>query len=119
MLDPIPQDPLAALDIHKLLQAMVDKGASDLHLTVGAAPMLRVDGALYPLKIPPLRQADVQHLCYSVLTDSQKKVFEERSEIDLSFQWKDRSRFRANFFRQRGNMAGALRQIPQRILSFE
>ena len=110
---------LAGLDIHQLLQAMVDKGASDLHLTVGTPPQLRIDGALYPVKVPPLRPQDTQRLCYSVLTEAQKKKFEERNEIDLSFQWKGVSRFRANFFKQRGSVAGALRQIPSRIMTFE
>lgn len=107
------------LEIHQLLQVMVDKGASDLHLTAGTPPQLRIDGSLYPVKVPPLTPADVQRLCYSVLTESQKKKFEATHEIDLSFQWRNISRFRANFFMQRGSMAGALRQIPQKILSFE
>ncbi len=111
--------PVATIDMHQLLQVMVEKGASDLHLTAGTPPQLRVDGSLYPLKIPPLKPADVQRLCYSVLTEGQKKRFEERNEIDLSFQWKGVSRFRANFFRQRGSVAGAIRQIPTRIMTFE
>lgn len=106
-------------DIHQLLQAMIEKGASDLHITAGTPPQLRIDGFLYPLKVPPLKPADCQRLCYSILTESQKKKFEEKNEIDLSFQWKGVSRFRANFFRQRGCIAGAIRQIPQRIMTFE
>ena len=116
---PPPDKTLAALDVHQLLQAMVDKGASDLHLTAGSAPQLRIDGSLYPLKVPPLRPADVQRLCYSVLTEGQKKKFEEKNEIDLSFQWRSVSRFRANFYKQRGCVAGAIRQIPTRIMTFE
>lgn len=108
-----------SVDIHQLLQVMVDKNASDLHLTVGTPPQLRVDGTLYPVKVPPLGPADCQRLCYSVLTEAQKKKFEEFNEIDLSFQWRQVSRFRANFFRQRGSVAGAIRQIPARILSFQ
>jgi twitching motility protein PilT len=69
--------------------------------------------------MPPLTPPDVQRLCYSVLTETQKKKFEEFNEIDLSFQWKGMSRFRANFFRQRGAVAGAIRQIPNRIMTFE
>ncbi len=107
------------LDIHQLLQVMVEKNASDLHLTVGSPPQLRVDGLLYPVKVPPLSPADTQRLCYGVLTDAQRKKFEEFNEIDLSFQWRGVSRFRANFFIQRGSVAGALRQIPSRILSFQ
>jgi len=107
------------LDIHALLQVMVEKGASDLHLTVGTPPQLRVDGSLYPVKVPPLTPPDTQRLCYSVLTESQKKRFEEKNEIDMSFQWRNVSRFRANFFRQRGSVAGAIRQIPSRIMTFD
>jgi len=113
----MPANP--TLDIHALLQVMVEKGASDLHLTVGTPPQLRVDGSLYPVKVPPLAPPDTQRLCYSVLTESQKKRFEEKNEIDMSFQWRNVSRFRANFFRQRGSVAGAIRQIPSRIMTFD
>ncbi len=109
----------SALDINQLLQVMVEKNASDMHLTAGSPPQLRVDGTLYPVKVPPLSPQDCQRLCYSVLTESQKKKFEEFNEIDLSFQWRNVSRFRANFFRQRGSVAGALRQIPSRIMTFQ
>jgi twitching motility protein PilT len=109
----------ASLDIHALLQVMVEKGASDLHLTVGTPPQLRVDGSLYPVKVPPLAPTDTQRLCYSVLTETQKKRFEEKNEIDMSFQWRNVSRFRANFFRQRGSVAGAIRQIPSRVMTFD
>lgn len=107
------------LDIHSILQVMVEKNASDLHLTAYAPPILRIDGSLYPLKVPPLKPQDVQRLCYSVLTEAQKKRFEEKNEIDFSFQWRGVSRFRANFFKQRGCVAGAFRQIPTKIMSFE
>ncbi len=101
-----------ALDIHRLLQTMVEKGASDLHLTVATPPQLRINGHLYPLRTPPLTSADIQQIAYGILNDKQKAQFEETSEVDLSFRWKGLSRFRANFFRQRGSMAGALRRIP-------
>ena len=107
------------VELEHLLQLMVDKGASDLHLTAYSPPVLRIHGSLYPVKMPPLTPPDVQRLCYSVLTETQKKKFEEFNEIDLSFQWKGMSRFRANFFRQRGCVAGAIRQIPNRIMTFE
>jgi twitching motility protein PilT len=102
----------SGVDIHKLLQTMVEKGASDLHLTVNSPPCLRIDGKIYPLRTPPLTGPDIQAICYSVLNEKQKKLFEERNEVDLSFRWKGVSRFRANFFRQQGFVAGALRQIP-------
>jgi twitching motility protein PilT len=104
--------PPATVDIHRLLQTMVDKGASDLHLTAESPPALRVNGSLYPLKTRPLQGREIESICYSVLNEKQKKIFEEIHEIDLSFRWKGTSRFRANFFRQKGNVAGAIRMIP-------
>ncbi len=108
-----------ALDINRLLQVMVDKNASDLHLTVGSPPQIRIDGSLYPIKVPPLTPADTQRLTYSVLNEKQIARFEQYNEIDLSFQWRNQTRFRANFFRQRGSVAGAIRQIPSKILSLD
>jgi twitching motility protein PilT len=81
--------------------------------------MVRIDGELYPLKLPPLKPPDIQRLCYSVLTDAQRKRFEEKNELDFSFQWKGVSRFRANYFRQRGAMAAAIRMIPTKIMGFD
>ena len=98
---------------------MVDQGASDLHISVGAAPQLRIDGSLVPLKTAPLTPADTRQLCYSVLTDSQKQVFETENELDLSFGVKGLSRFRGNVFLQRGAVSGVFRLIPFEILSFE
>ncbi|MDP6944398.1 MAG: type IV pili twitching motility protein PilT, partial [Myxococcota bacterium] len=100
------------IDIHRLLQTMVDKGASDLHLTAESPPALRINGSLYPLKTRSLQAREIEAICYSVLNEKQKKVFEETHEIDLSFRWKGTSRFRANFFRQKGAVAGAIRMIP-------
>lgn len=98
---------------------MVEKGASDLHVTTGSPPQLRIDGALVPLKTPPLTPVETKQLCYSILTDSQKHKFEEESELDLSFGVKGLSRFRANIFMQRGAVAGAFRTIPFKILTFQ
>jgi len=106
-------------NMHQLLKAMIEKGASDLHLTTGTAPQLRIDGKLHPLRMPPLSPPETKQLCYSVLTDSQKHRFEENSELDLSFSVQKLSRFRANIFIQRGNVAGAFRAIPFKILTFE
>ncbi len=105
--------------MHQLLKAMIEQGASDMHITTGTPPQLRIDGKLHPLKIPPLNADDTKKLCYSVLTDSQKHKFEEESELDLSFGVQDLSRFRGNVFVQRGNVAAAFRAIPFEILSFE
>ena len=106
-----------SLDIHRLLQTAVDQGASDLHLTVGIAPCLRIDGQVFPIKIPALTDTDIAKLAYSILNERQQREFEEGNEIDLSFQWKGLARFRANFYRQRGQIAGVLRKIPNDIPS--
>ena len=106
-------------NMHQLLKAMIEKGASDLHVTTGSPPQLRIDGKLHPLKMPPLSPQETKQLCYSVLTDAQKHRFEETNELDLSFSVQKLSRFRGNVFVQRGNVAGAFRAIPFKILTFE
>jgi twitching motility protein PilT len=106
-------------NLHQLLKAMVEKGASDLHITTGSPPQLRIDGGLVPLKTPPLSPVDTKQICYSILTDAQKHKFEEESELDLSFGVKGLSRFRANIYMQRGAVAGAFRTIPFKILTFQ
>ncbi len=107
------------VNLHQLLKAMIEKGASDLHITTGSAPQLRIDGSLAPLKTPPLTPTDTKQLCYSILTDAQKHKFEEENELDLSFGVKGLSRFRANIFLQRGAVSGAFRTIPFKIMSFQ
>jgi len=105
--------------LQQLLKAMIEKGASDLHITTGSPPQLRIDGQLVPLKMPPLTPVETKNLCYSILTDAQKHHFEEENELDLSFGVKNLSRFRANIFMQRGAVSGAFRTIPFKILSLE
>src|SRR5437762_10706968 len=106
-------------NLHQLLKAMVDKGASDLHITTGSPPQLRIDGSLVPLETPPLTPVETKQLCYSILADAQKHKFEEENELDLSFGVKGLSRFRANLFMQRGAVAAAFRTIPFKILTFQ
>jgi len=103
-----------------LLKVMVEKNASDLHVTTGSHPSLRIDGQLVPLRrVAMLTPADTQRLCYQVLTEEQRARFERTCELDLSFGVKNLARFRANLFMQRGAVAGAFRAIPFRILSTE
>ena len=104
--------------LYEFLKIMIDRGASDLHITAGSPPRIRVDGRLVSIGDKPLAPAETKALCYSILTDSQKHRFEEKSELDLSFGVKGLSRFRANIFMQRGTVAGAFRMIPFRIKSF-
>jgi twitching motility protein PilT len=106
-------------NLYELLQTMTEKGASDLHLTTGSPPQIRVNGHLTPLDQPVLTAADTKQLVYSVLTDAQKHRFEEENELDFSFGLKGLSRFRGNIFVQRGAVAAAVRTIPFKISTFE
>ncbi len=105
--------------LRELLELMVQKNASDLHLTVGSPPQLRIDGKLVKTQLDPLTPEDTRKLAYSIMSEKQRKRFEEQSELDLSFGIEQMSRFRCNVFMQRGNVAVALRLIPFRIRSFE
>jgi len=104
--------------LNALLKSMVEQGGSDLHITTNSPPLVRVDGVLKPLNLPPLTPTETKQLCYSILTDNQKHRLEEDLEIDLSFGIKSLARFRANVFHQRGAVAGAFRQIPYEIRGF-
>jgi len=115
--NPPPSAPAQAgssqrINMRMLLKATVDKGASDLHVTTGTPPQLRIDGRLVPLRVPPLTPEDTKALCYSVLDDEQRTEFERDNELDLAFDAKNLSRFRANLFVQRGAVVGAFRPIP-------
>jgi twitching motility protein PilT len=109
----------STINLHQLLKAMIEKGASDLHITTGTPPQLRIDGSLVPLKMDALAPADTKRLCYSILTEEQKNKFEKDNELDLSFGVKNLARFRANIFVQRGAIAGAFRAIPFKILTLD
>ena len=100
-----------------LLRATVELKASDLHITTRSAPQVRVDGQLRPLDLPLLGAAETKQLAYSVLTDGQKKRFEETNELDFSFGIRGVGRFRCNIFSQRGAVAAVYRLIPDVILS--
>lgn len=106
-------------NLHELLKIMLDRKASDLHVTTGSPPQVRIDGELVPLDFPPFTPAETKQMCYSILTDVQKHKFEEENELDLSFGVKGLSRFRANVFMQRGAVAAAFRMIPFGIRSMQ
>ena len=107
--------PLDEAHIDDLLKSMVDKGSSDLHLAVGIPPVVRVDGGLVPLPFDKLSPVDSQRLIYDILTDDQIQRFETDLELDFSYQMARVARFRVNVFRDKGNVASAFRQIPQKI----
>ena len=102
----------------ELLQTLVDNEGSDLHLTTQTPPQIRVHGKLQVLDLPPLGAADTKTLAYSVLTDAQKKRFEETLELDFSFGIRGVARFRCNVFNQRGAVAAVYRVIPEQIKAF-
>ncbi|MCA9699158.1 MAG: PilT/PilU family type 4a pilus ATPase, partial [Myxococcales bacterium] len=110
---------MTQVNLHQLLKAMLDQGATDLHITSASPPMLRLDGRLVPLRTPPFTGDDTRTLCYSILSDKQKHRFEEDLELDLSFGVKGLARFRANLYMQKGAVAGAFRLIPYEIRTFE
>ncbi len=107
------------VSLRELLEIMAKKGASDLHLTVGAPPMIRVDGRLQKMDFDRLTPEVTKKLAYSMMNEKQKLKFEENSELDLSFGIENLSRFRCNIFVQRGNVAVSMRQIPYRVKTFE
>jgi twitching motility protein PilT len=108
------------LSLRLLLQEMIQRGASDLHITVGNPAKLRLDGDLANSKINHvLTPKDTLSLAYSILTENQKKRFETEDELDFSFGVQNLSRFRGNVYKQRGCVAMAIRQIPYEIISIE
>ena len=108
------------MNLRSLLEEMIEKGASDLHISAGDVPKLRIDGKLADSACQQsLGPRETQSLAYSVLTEQQKKRYEQEDELDLSFSVQNLSRFRGNVFRQRGTVAMAIRQIPFEILTFQ
>jgi twitching motility protein PilT len=103
------------ITIQHLLVEAIERGASDLHLTKNAPPILRIDGQLEMLDLPPLSPADSQRMIYSILNDAQKARFEERWELDLSVEIADVGRFRVNVHRQRGAVEAAFRVVQEEI----
>lgn len=104
------------MQLKDLLNLMVEKKASDLHITVGLSPQLRIDGRLVVLDgYPPLTPQDTKELVYKTLTEQQREVFEKKKELDASIGVKDLGRFRINVYRQRGSIGMAVRLIPFKI----
>ena len=104
--------------IDELFYLMKNKGASDLHLTVGVPPILRINGELFATPFDPLTPEQTQALIYSIMTDEQKSRFETHNELDFAFSIKDVGRIRVNVFRQRGNVGVAIRAIPTGFKTF-
>jgi twitching motility protein PilT len=108
------------LKIEILLDSVIKRNSSDLHIQVAMPPMFRVDGSLAPMPgYQPLKESDVETLIFSVLDEEQKKILLKDKEFDFSFAFGDQARFRVNAFHESGNLAMALRLIPTKILTIE
>jgi twitching motility protein PilT len=117
---PAQATPPTALNLRTLLEEMIQRGASDLHITAGERPKLRIDGDITnSAHEPPLTPKDTLGLAYSILTENQKKRFELEDELDFSFGIQNLARFRGNCFKQRGCVSMAIRQIPFNVKTFE
>ncbi|MGL4473269.1 MAG: type IV pilus twitching motility protein PilT, partial [Shewanella sp.] len=107
------------MEITELLAFSVKHNASDLHLSSGVPPMIRVDGDVRKLNVPALDHQGVHSLVYDIMNDKQRKDYEEHLEIDFSFEVPNLARFRVNAFNQSRGAAAVFRTIPSTILSLE
>ena len=107
------------MDISELLAFSVKNKASDLHLSAGLPPMIRVHGDVRRINLPPLEHKDVHAMIYDIMNDSQRKLYDENLECDFSFDLPGLARFRVNAFNQDRGAAAVLRTIPSRVLSLE
>jgi len=103
----------------ELFLLMHERGASDLHLTVGAPPILRIDGALLPTPFEKLNSEMAQTLIYSLLNDQQRQRYEASNELDLAFNLRGIGRVRMNVYRQTGSVGAAIRAIPNSFKTFD
>lgn len=107
------------MDITQLLQFAVQQEASDLHVSAGEPPMVRVHGSMKKIKVPSLTSEQTHAMIYDIMNDAQRKTFEEFSELDFSMQLGEVARFRVNVFKQNRGLGAVFRQIPTKILSLE
>lgn len=107
------------MDISQLLQFAVQQDASDLHISAGEPPLIRVHGDMKKVKVPPLTSEQTQAMVYDIMGDNQRKQFEEHSELDFSMQLGEAARFRVNVFRQNRGLGAVFRKIPTRIFTLE
>lgn len=107
------------VEMDELLQLVVDEGVSDLHLEVGAPPVIRLRGEMTPLDLPDLTPADTERLIKSIAAPKHIQQISECGGSDFGFAFGDQARFRVSAFRQKGNLGAVLRQIPSKLLTFE
>ena len=107
------------MELNKLLSYSVDSGASDLHLSVGSIPMVRINGTMQRLNMDALAQEDMQSIIEQCMDSEQIKIFDERKEIDFSASLEGKGRFRVNIFNQIKGSAGVFRTIPEVVKDFD
>jgi twitching motility protein PilT len=107
------------VEMDELLQLVVDEGVSDLHLEVGAPPVIRLRGEMTPLDLPDLTPSDTERLIKSIAAPKHIQQISECGGSDFGFAFGEQARFRVSAFRQKGNLGAVLRQIPNKLLTFE
>ena len=107
------------MDITELLTFSAKNGASDLHISAGEPPMIRVDGDIKKINLPPMDHKEVHALVYDIMNDKQRKDFEEFLETDFSFEIPNLARFRVNAFNQNRGAGAVFRTIPSKVLTLE
>src|SRR5690606_11065862 len=107
------------MDITELLAFSAKNGASDLHLSAGLPPMIRVDGELRRINLPALEHKEVHQLVYDIMNDKQRRDFDENLETDFSFEVPGVARFRVNAFNQNRGAGAVFRTIPSKVLTLE
>ena len=105
--------------IDAFFNLMFEQKASDLHLSSGNNPMLRINGELQRVDHPPLDNDELKKMLYEIAPEYKIKIFEETGDVDFGYEIPNISRFRANFFNQKYGIAAVFRQIPSKVLSFE
>ena len=107
------------MDISELLRFALESGGSDLHISAGEPPVIRIHGEMTKVDLPALDKEDVHNMIYDILSDFQRKVFEEHLELDFSFGLGDLARFRVNVFKQHRGESAVFRTIPSKIPGFD
>ena len=107
------------MDVSELLAFTVKNNASDLHISSGEPPLIRIHGDMTRIKMPPLQAREVQSMLYDIMNDTQRKAFEEHLELDFSFSLGDIARFRVNVFSQNRGISAAFRVIPNEVFTIE
>ena len=108
-----------AIEMTDLLQLVVDEGVSDLHIEVGAPPLVRLHGEITPLDLPPLTPQDTERLVKAICSDAHLQQIQAVGTVDLGFAYGDQARFRVSAFKQKGYYGTVLRQIPNKLLTLE